>query len=193
MGRITADEFAHAIGRHSFKSRIPINRIVATRFPRMDQGHQAGAMRVAAVVEPLMPAMNLGQQRPRPFCGRGIGAAVKNAIDSKPRNRGLRDARGWNRPVRGPHVGAGKIAIVHLVENDMRHHAVVPLMGKKGFHLGPCAGFVKMGKAQRAERTVPIPLKRIEPVRRYGIGAAIIVAHDHFGPFDDFVFHSHLN
>ena len=41
--------------------------------------------------------------------------------------------------------------VIDLVEKNMRYHAVRPLAGEEGFHLGPGAGDVERGEAERGE------------------------------------------
>jgi len=145
----------------------------------MDNCHKAGRLRVATAKEPIVPFGNFGQQ------GRSAGAGHLFVFGSfiqpryrKARNRRLGDARGRHRPPRAPDIGAGKIAIVQLVKDDMGHHAVFPLVFKQRLYLGPGAAFIKMGLAQGGQATVPVPLKRIKAVGWHRVAALVIFAQN---------------
>ncbi len=46
-----------AFRRNRIKGRVPVNRIVTPRFPRVNQRNHASAMRVTTAIEPFVPAI----------------------------------------------------------------------------------------------------------------------------------------
>ena len=170
---------ADVVGRHSRQGVDPVQRVVASRFPRVQQGHQTCALRVAAAVEPLVPAIGRLHQQMAAVAGvGGLWAALPQLLQHQAQHRRLGDARGWHRPSGAPDLGARKVAVVGFVEHDVRHHAVGPLVHHQRFHLAPSAVVAELLLAQGGQARIPVPLKRVEPVGGHGVVPFVVELQD---------------
>ncbi len=61
-----------------------------------------------------------------------------------------------------------------LVKNDMRHHAIIPLMFEQGDKFRPRTRFVHVLLPKGDQTGVPVPLKRIQPAGGHCVVATII-------------------
>ena len=62
-----------------------------------------------------------------------------------------------------------------FMENDVRDHAVVPLVGEECVDLRPRAVLVDVHLTKGGQAAVPVPLERIQPVGRDGVGAFVVL------------------
>ena len=175
----------HACGRHAGERLVPVDGIVTAGFPRMQDGDQSALLGVAAGIEPAVPGVGLGGEFQRHAARKVVIARFGvEPLDDEAQHGRLGDAGGRRRAVGAPGIGAREIAFVWLVEDDMRHHAVRPLMGEKRGDLGPGTALVEVALAEGGQAGIPVPLKRIEPLGGDRIGAAIVVAENAGGPVE---------
>ena len=175
MFQISAGKLLHPRSVDVREGGVPIRRVVAAGFPRM--GHCGSAALAAAIPEPAMPCKQFRVQAFQPLSPFNRVAPENRARDCRD-DGGLGDARRCRCGAGAPNFRSRKIAFVDLMEDDVRHHAVRPLSGHERFKLRPSSVDIECGKSQSGERAVPIPLVGIKPVRRNGVGAAIVPAHD---------------
>jgi hypothetical protein len=100
------------LGRHALEGLVPVDRVVAPGFPRMEDCNEPVAMRVAERIKPAVPGIDLGQQCPHAQFGRvPVRRALIEAPHRKSRDGRLRDARGRHGPAGLPHVRTREIAL----------------------------------------------------------------------------------
>ncbi len=177
-----------AFGRHAFEGVVPVDRIVAAGLPGMDDGDQPLAFGIAVFVEPAVPGIDLRQQRTGPLgCQFLVPGAVEQAAHRKAGDGRLGDAGSLSRAAGAPDIWPGKIAVVPDMKDDVRHHAVRPLVGEQGVDLGPGPCLVIVGEAKRGQAGIPVPLEGIKTLGRDGVGALVIFPEHLDGAGDGFV------
>ena len=85
-----------AVGRHALEGLVPVDRVVAARFPGVKDRNQPFAVRIAVVVEPAVPGDRPCGSRAR---ARSAASALSLArsnrrLHGEARDRRLGDARG---------------------------------------------------------------------------------------------------
>ena len=76
---------------------------------------------------------------------------------------------------------AREIVVARGVEDDVRDHPVVPLPLGEALQLAKGAREVEGGEAHGHEGRVPVPLERVEAVRRHRVAAAVVAGEDGAG------------
>ena len=77
-------------------------------------------------------------------------------------------------PFRVPQLGARPVVHRLGMEDHVRDHPVGPLAAQERAHLGPSALGRGTGEADHDEGGVPVPLPRIEPLRRLDELAGVV-------------------
>ena len=178
MPSVAAGVVAHLRTVDIGHADVPIRAVVAPALPGMgDRGRTVGA---AVLCPPAVPSDDLRPQR-RDAVAPGLGIGLPDQPRQRRRNRRLADAGGLGGGLACPRHRAGEIARIVGVENDVRHHPVVPLAGEQRLQLGPGAVDIEGRKPPGGKGAVPVPLERIEPGRRNGIAAPVVAAQDRAG------------
>jgi hypothetical protein len=161
------------------RRRIPLRRVVATRFPRMHGDHYALAERIAHLREPAMPRKQLREQllESRPESPAAFGTLPQRAHDAGS-DRRLGNARGQGGCPGAPDRRSRKVTGIVLPEHDVRHEAVGPLRLEQRLDFPPGTVLIERRKAERDERGVPVPLERIHAPVGHRVAAAIVGAQD---------------
>ena len=77
-----------------------------------------------------------------------------------------------------PHIRSWEVIVRWGVEDDLRDEAALPLAFEQTLDLLECARFVECGPAHRDEAGIPVPLERIQPIRRHRVPAAVVRPQD---------------
>src|SRR5690606_19865465 len=154
----------------------PARRVVHAALPRMDNGDEAGSLRIPRRMEISMPL----EERPERLGGisnlplvlhRGDGAVHGYGMDRGRHDpAGADPRRGSGGGLAGPARRPREVLAVRDagIEADVRQHPVPPLPPERRAHLLDRALRIHMDKPGRDEGAVPAPLVRVEPRRGPG-------------------------
>ena len=180
LGRIDQPGIAtHVFGidrRHASQRAVPLGAVVHARFPRVITAHAAGVFRITIAVEPQVVADDAGQDGGQFFLGKpAITPFLEQQLHDAGQHRRLGDGAGRRAVLDAPDFRPREVGFRVTVEDDVRHHAVVPLAFQQALDFTPGTRLVTGGQpAQRGDGGVPVPLEGVEATSGYGVAAQVV-------------------
>ncbi len=188
------------LGQHAPQRPVPLERVVASRFPGVDEHRLAEAVRVALGEQEAVPGVQRAEQRAgaalvrvllehEPGAARGerrLGdagdaAAVDREAPAPPaRSRQVARVRSRDRGQDAPQAPVQPVGHARVKRDVREHPAGVARPGKR-LELGPGALRVELRPAERGERGVPVPLVRVGRARRDGVAAVVVMPQHPLG------------